>query len=74
MYSNRRACVVTAPVLLQRFGLDRSLASPDLVSFSHSQYMTLDAVTLRDLEVCSVRRLGADVLIPGQRLMEVREV
>lgn len=50
---NRRAGVVPASSrLLQRFGLDRSLSSPDLMSFSHSQYMTLDAVTLRDLEVC----------------------
>ena len=39
---------------LQRFGLDRALASPDLASFSQSQYMTLDAVTLRDLEVCMI--------------------
>lgn len=36
----------------QRFGLDRALALPELASFSQSQYMTLDAVTLRDLEVC----------------------
>lgn len=39
--------------LLQRFGLDRALAVPDLTSFSQSQFMTLDAVTLRDLEVTS---------------------
>ncbi len=59
----RNACAVgifllsgARAVMLQRFGLDRSLASPDLVSFSQSQYMTLDAVTLRDLEVslCTV--------------------
>lgn len=38
----------------QRFGLDRVLAAPDLVSFSQSQFMTLDAVTLRDLEVTNL--------------------
>lgn len=55
------------PVMLQRFGLDRSLASPDLVSFSQSQYMTLDAVTLRDLEVslCTVLDWGGHALVGG---------
>lgn len=47
----RRAADGFLILISQRFGLDRALVSPDLVSFSQSQYMTLDAVTLRDLEV-----------------------
>ncbi|CAM9141631.1 unnamed protein product, partial [Laminaria digitata] len=45
---------------LQRFGLDRALASPDLVSFSRSRYMSLDAVTLRDLEVLQCQADGRE--------------
>ncbi|CAB1105331.1 unnamed protein product [Ectocarpus sp. CCAP 1310/34] len=59
-------------VFFQRFGLDRSLASPDLSSFSKSQYMTLDAVTLRDLEVSTtvvLRRKDAVVSVAAYRLV-----
>ncbi|CAM9414281.1 unnamed protein product, partial [Ectocarpus sp. 8 AP-2014] len=58
----RPAICALGPLMthLERFGLDRSLASPDLSSFSKSQYMTLDAVTLRDLEVLQCQADGRE--------------
>eukprot|EP00752_Nemacystus_decipiens_P013477 g11936.t1 len=58
----RPAVCALGPLMthLERFGLDRALASPDLVSFSQSQYMTLDAVTLRDLEVLQCQADGRE--------------
>ncbi|CAM9167363.1 unnamed protein product, partial [Scytosiphon promiscuus] len=58
----RAAVCALGPLVshLERFGLDRSLASPDLTSFSKSQYMTLDAVTLRDLEVLQCQADGRE--------------
>ncbi|CAM9514714.1 unnamed protein product [Discosporangium mesarthrocarpum] len=59
-----RTCICAlGPLMthLKTFGLDRALAEPDLRSFSQSAYMTLDAVTLRDLEVLTNQTDGREV-------------